>query len=173
MADRIVVLREGVIEQAGAPIELYARPANQFVAGFLGAPQMNFFAGRVAETGDRLVVELDKGGPRLTLSPREGTTAAGDEVVLGVRPEHLAASSDGTLAAEISSTEVLGAETVLHARTAGGEALTATMRGILGAKAGDIVRFDVPDAFAHVFDSRGTTLQPARPWTDDYLQHIA
>ena len=173
MADRIVVLREGVIEQAGAPIELYARPANQFVAGFLGAPQMNFFAGRVTETGDRLVVELDKGGPRLTLSPREGPTAAGDEVVLGVRPEHLAASSDGTLAAEIASTEVLGAETVLHARTAGGEALTATMRGILGAKAGDIVRFDVPDAFAHVFDSRGTTLQPARPWTDDYLQHIA
>src|SRR5687767_14061879 len=60
MADRIVVLREGVIEQAGSPIELYARPANQFVAGFLGAPQMNFFAGNVTETGERLVVELAK-----------------------------------------------------------------------------------------------------------------
>jgi ABC-type sugar transport system ATPase subunit len=173
MADRIVVLREGVIEQAGAPIELYARPANQFVAGFLGAPQMNFFAGRVAETGERLVVELGKGGPKLSLSPRDGTIATGDAIVLGVRPEHLVATSTGALAAEIVSTEVLGAETVLHARTAGGETLTATMRGILGAKAGDTVRFDMPDAFAHVFDTNGTTRQPARPWTDDYLKHIA
>ena len=173
MADRIVVLREGVIEQAGAPIELYARPANQFVAGFLGAPQMNFFMGKVIEAGDRLVVEIDKGGPKLTLSRREGNVAVGDAVTVGIRPEHLAGSSNGVLAAEIVSTEVLGAETVLHARTAGGDPLTATMRGILGAKAGETVRFDVTDAFAHVFDASGRTLQPTRAWTDDYLQHIA
>ena len=173
MADRIVVLREGVIEQAGAPVELYARPANQFVAGFLGAPQMNFFAGKIVESGERLVVALDKGGPTVTLSPREGKAAVGDAVTVGIRPEHLVGSSTGALAAEIASTEVLGAETVLHARTAGGDPLTATMRGILGAKAGETVRFDIPDAFAHVFDRNGMTLQPKRAWTDDYLQHIA
>ncbi len=173
MADRIVVLREGVIEQTGSPIELYARPANQFVAGFLGAPQMNFFAGKVVEAGARLVVEIEKGGPKLTLSPREGQIAVGDGVTVGIRPEHLAAGSAGALSATIVSTEVLGAETVLHARTPGGDPLTATMRGILGAKAGETVRFDVADAFAHVFDSAGRTLQPHRAWTDDYLKQIA
>jgi multiple sugar transport system ATP-binding protein len=99
--------------------------------------------------------------------------AVGDTVTIGIRPEHLVGSSSGALAAEIVSTEVLGAETVLHAKTAGGEPLTATMRGILGSKAGETVRFDVADAFAHVFDSSGKTLQPSRAWTDDYLQHIA
>ncbi len=173
MADRIVVLREGVIEQTGSPIELYARPANQFVAGFLGAPQMNFFAGRVTETGARLVVTLAKGGPTVTLSARNGKVAVGDAVTVGIRPEHLVASSTGALAAEIVSTEVLGAETVLHARTPGGDPLTATMRGILGAKAGETVRFDIADAFAHAFDSSDATLQPTRPWTDDYLKTIA
>ena len=172
MADRIVVLREGVIEQTGSPIELYARPANQFVAGFLGAPQMNFFAGRVAQAGDSLVVELDRGGPKLTLSPRDGKVAVGDAVTIGIRPEHLAAGSTGALTAEIISTEVLGAETVLHARTPSGDPLTATMRGIVGSKAGETVRFDVADAFAHVFDKAGMTLQPRRAWTDDYLKHI-
>ena len=173
MADRIVVLREGVIEQTGAPIELYARPANQFVAGFLGAPQMNFFTGRVVEAGERLLVALDKGGPSLTLSPRGGKVAAGDEVTIGIRPEHLVPGSSGALAAQIVSTEVLGAETVLHARTPGGDPLTATMRGILGASAGETVRFDVPDTFAHVFDAGRRTLQPTRPWTADYLTRIA
>ena len=173
MADRIVVLREGVIEQSGLPIELYARPANRFVAGFLGAPQMNFFAGKVIGTGEHLLVELAEGGPRLTLSSREGKVAVGDTVTVGVRPEHLSASSTGALTAEIVSTEVLGAETVIHAQTSGGDPLTATMRGILGTSAGETVRFDVPDAFAHVFDSSGRTLQPKRAWTDDYLQHIA
>jgi ABC-type sugar transport system ATPase subunit len=173
MADRIVVLREGVIEQAGPPVELYARPANQFVAGFLGAPQMNFFAGKVVAASDGLVVELDKGGPKVALSSREGTIAVGDGVTIGVRPEHLVANSNGPLTAEIASTEVLGAETVLHARTAGGDPLTVTMRGILGAKAGETVRFDIADAFAHVFDGSGRTLQPKRAWTDDYLQRLA
>jgi multiple sugar transport system ATP-binding protein len=85
----------------------------------------------------------------------------------------LAASSNAALTAEIVSTEVLGAETVIHARTPGGDPLTATMRGILGTSAGETVRFDVPDAFAHVFDSNGKTLQPKRAWTDDYLKQIA
>src|SRR5690606_29428399 len=120
-----------------------------------------------------LVVELDMGGPRLTLSPRDGNAAVGDAVIVGVRPEHLAANYAGALTAQIASTEVLGAETVLHARTPSGESLTATMRGILGAKAGETVRFDVADAFAHVFDAAGHTLQPRRAWTDDYLKQLA
>jgi multiple sugar transport system ATP-binding protein len=172
MADRIVILREGVIEQTGSPVELYARPDNQFVAGFLGAPQMNFFAGKVVEAGERLVVELENGGARLTLSRRAGSVSPGDTVTVGIRPEHLAAGT-GPLAAEVVSTEVLGAETVLHAKTASGDPVTATMRGIVGTRPGEQVRFDIADAFAHVFDAHGKTLQPSRAWGDDYLSHIS
>ncbi|MDB5538437.1 MAG: hypothetical protein JWQ89_164 [Devosia sp.] len=173
MADRIVVLREGVIEQAGAPVELYARPRNQFVAGFLGAPQMNFFPGRIEETGERLVVALDHGGPRLSLGRRDGSARPGDAVTIGIRPEHLVPVATGVLSVELVSTEVLGAETVLHAKTTGGAPVTATHRGILGTARGDHLRFDIPDAFTHAFDAKGLTLQPVRTWTDDYLQKIA
>ncbi len=173
MADRIVVLREGIIEQAGAPVELYARPRNQFVAGFLGAPQMNFFAAKVAEAGERLTVTLTAGGPTLSLARREGAVKAGDAVTIGIRPEHLIVAANGPLVVEVVSTEVLGAETVLHGKTPGGEPVTATMRGILATQRGDTLRFEIADAFTHVFDANGLTLQPTRAWTDDYMKKIA
>lgn len=173
MADRIVVLREGIIEQAGAPVELYARPRNQFVAGFLGAPQMNFFAGKVTEAGERLTVALTAGGPTLNLARREGAVKTGDAVTIGIRPEHLVLTANGSLAVEVVSTEVLGAETVLHGKTPGGEAVTATMRGILATQRGDTLRFEIADAFTHVFDANGLTLEPTRAWTDDYMKKIA
>ena len=172
MADRIVVLREGVIEQAGAPVELYARPRNQFVAGFLGAPQMNFFAAKVTEIGDRLGVSLTAGGPTLNLARREGAVKLGDAVTIGIRPEHLILTANGPLSVQLVSTEVLGAETVLHGKTAGGETVTATMRGILATERGDTLRFEIADAFTHVFDANGLTLQPTRAWTDDYMKKI-
>ncbi len=173
MADRIVVLREGIIEQSGAPVELYARPRNQFVAGFLGAPQMNFFAAKVTEAGERLSVAFNAGGPVLNLARREGTVKVGDAVTVGIRPEHLVLTANGQLVLEVASTEVLGAETVLHGKTPGGEAVTATMRGILATQRGDTLRFDIADAFTHVFDANGLTLQPTRAWTDDYMKKIA
>jgi len=173
MADRIVVLREGVIEQAGAPVELYARPRNQFVAGFLGAPQMNFLVGTVEEAGAHLVVALANGGPRLTLGGRNGAAKVGDAVTVGIRPEHLVPTANGALAVEVVSTEVLGAETVVHAKTVSGTPVTATMRGILGAKAGDRLHYEIVDAFTHVFDKSGTTLEPARAWADDYMRVLA
>ena len=172
MADRIVVLREGVIEQAGAPVELYARPRNQFVAGFLGAPQMNFFAASVTEAGERLAVALTAGGPTLQFGRRDGKAKPGDTVTIGIRPEHLVLRETGALVLEVVSTEVLGAETVLHGKIAGGEAVTATMRGILATQRGDHLRFDIPDAFTHVFDAAGTTLEPSRAWTDDYMRRL-
>src|SRR4051794_9997237 len=83
LADRIVLLRDGVIEQAGPPLELYERPASRFVAGFLGSPKMNFLKGRMGDGGT--VVELD-GGARLAIPGRApGLT----EVVLGMRPQHI------------------------------------------------------------------------------------
>src|SRR3954451_14504418 len=87
MADRIVVLREGVVEQAGSPVELYARPANRFVAGFLGAPQMNVVEARIARQGGVLGLALAD-GVSIALPGRDVTLPDGAAVTIGVRPEH-------------------------------------------------------------------------------------
>jgi multiple sugar transport system ATP-binding protein len=133
---------------------------------------MNFLPGKVEEAGERLIVAIDS-GPRLTLARRGGTAKPGDPVTIGIRPEHLVPVATGGVSVELVSTEVLGAETVLHARTASGTPLTATQRGIVGSARGDRLSFDLPDAFTHVFDKQGATLEPARPWTDDYMRKIA
>jgi multiple sugar transport system ATP-binding protein len=97
----------------------------------------------------------------------------GDAVTIGIRPEHLILTANGPLMVQVASTEVLGAETVLHGKTAGGEAVTATMRGILATQRGDTLRFDIADAFTHVVDANGRTLQPTRAGTDDYMKRTA
>ncbi len=91
MADRIVLLRDGVIEQAGAPLELFERPATKYVAGFLGSPSMNFLDGRLVGEGGGLAVRLDN-GPTLPLPPARAATLADrrdQTVILGLRPEHM------------------------------------------------------------------------------------
>ena len=90
LADRIVVLRAGVIEQVGTPLELYNHPANLFVAGFIGSPRMNFLAAEVAArrtAANRASAAAS--GLRLTVPVADGRCAAGDKVTIGVRPEHL------------------------------------------------------------------------------------
>jgi ABC-type sugar transport system ATPase subunit len=88
MADKIVVLRAGQVEQVGAPLALYNTPANQFVAGFIGSPRMNFLPGKVRSTGpDGLVVDIEGLGP--ILADRRPGLAAGEPVTLGIRPEHV------------------------------------------------------------------------------------
>jgi multiple sugar transport system ATP-binding protein len=121
MADRIVVINRGEIEQAGRPLDLYNRPGNVFVAGFLGSPRMNFFPAKVAARKEGgvevalgamppLTIPLDDGGERL---------AAGDDVVLGVRPESfLLAAADGlTIDGTVKVVESLGRETLLYVDT--------------------------------------------------------
>ncbi|SDX59560.1 ABC transporter ATP-binding protein [Roseicitreum antarcticum] len=113
LADRIVVLRRGVVEQVDTPLNLYNRPANLFVAGFIGAPAMNFFAARAqngsAELPGGLVVPVTVDGP----------------VTLGIRPQHmtLAKRDEAGIPAKVTLVEALGAETVIHAVTAPGVAV--------------------------------------------------
>jgi len=95
LADRIVLMRDGHIEQQGAPLELFDRPATMFVAGFLGSPKMTFLPGRIVRDGEDASVALD-GGPRIPLPVgRAGDSADGRRVVLGVRPEHVYRSDSG------------------------------------------------------------------------------
>ena len=170
MADKIVVLRDGVIEQVGSPVELYARPANQFVAGFLGAPQMNFLSGKVNGAGSNgLSVVVDEGRATVALTPRGRPLDSGAPATIGIRPEHLTLSSDGALKATVEAVEVLGAETIVHARLQSEAPITVSVRGISGVSSGAAIGLALDDRFVHVFDEAGIALPPTRAWQQDYV----
>ena len=144
MADKIVVLRAGRIEQVGAPLELYNRPANRFVAGFIGSPQMNFLpvtvAGRDARRrrGD-VTRRADVAG---AVAARTAP-AAGTALTLGVRPEHLAlptSAADTQLSVTVLHLEQLGAHSLLHGVVTDGETrVTVHVAGQTRVRAGDTV----------------------------------
>jgi len=124
MGTRIVVMKDGIIQQADAPLRVYHHPANVFVAGFLGSPPMNFFHGKLKSEGSALVFQ-ERGGPlNLPLGPTRLTGPMdAEDVVLGIRPEHCelvtdpAANVRATFEAEIELVEPMGAETYFYART--------------------------------------------------------
>jgi multiple sugar transport system ATP-binding protein len=120
MADKIVVMQHGVVEQLGAPLELYDRPVNLFVAGFIGSPAMNFIDATVQHDGGRPVaVAVAGGGAKLPLPP-DAPLRDSAEIVYGIRPEHLQLRENGGgLAAEVVVVEPTGAETLLVTRVAG------------------------------------------------------
>ena len=167
MADTIVVLREGIIEQVGSPIELYTRPRNRFVASFLGAPQMNMLSATAkgaSPAGLRLAVDQGRG-----LIEASVTGAVADEpVTIGVRPEHLLPSERG-LRGVVEASEILGAETIIHAKLESGEKLVASLRGIHRAAEGEQIAFAAERQFVHVFDAKGMALAPLHAWADDYV----
>jgi multiple sugar transport system ATP-binding protein len=170
MADTIVVLRDGAVEQVGTPIELYARPRNQFVAGFLGTPQMNMLKAKVQSgTGDGMSLSVDGGQGALHATVDRVTSVADADCTVGIRPEHLALSDSGAITGTIIATEMLGSETIVIAKLQSGESITASVRGIRSLSQGAIVRFSVDPRFVHVFDDKGITLPPLRSWREDYV----
>ncbi len=144
MADKIVVMQGGKIEQVGAPLELYDRPANTFVAGFIGSPAMNMMPGEV----NRGAVVLED-GTRLPLPPGFAV-ADGREVTYGIRPEHLAVGPSG-IAGTVAVVEPTGSETHVVLR-AGDRDVVAMFRDRVSLRPGDALTF-APDATkAHLFD---------------------
>src|SRR5262249_2939530 len=117
MADRVVVLREGEIEQVGTPIELYDSPANVFVAEFIGSPAMNGLPARLKVEGQRKTALID-GGSAIEL-PRELAGREGQSILLGIRPEHLAIDGGPGLAGKVSLVEPLGAQVQIISEVAG------------------------------------------------------
>ncbi|WP_300034895.1 sn-glycerol-3-phosphate ABC transporter ATP-binding protein UgpC [uncultured Roseobacter sp.] len=147
LADKIVVLRLGKIEQVGAPLELYRNPDNKFVAGFIGSPAMNFLRGTVAEGG----VEVP--GLGRTVAVEANLPAPGTPVTLGVRPEHLEVQiGQGALKAELS--EALGGVSYLHLDTPTGERIIVEERGDERANEGDTVDVTFEARRAMVFDAQ-------------------
>ena len=157
LADRIVVLRAGRIEQVGTPLELYNSPANRFVAGFIGAPHMNFLDGSVTgSAGGKLLVTL-AGGLQVEVS---GSGAVGDKLQVGIRPQHLrrAVAGEPALKAKVTLVEELGSETVVHAR-ADGQKLLAVLQGQQKQQLGDEVALGFDAETLHAFDAEGLRLR--------------
>ncbi|CAB3798366.1 ABC transporter ATP-binding protein [Pararobbsia alpina] len=159
MADTIVVLRNGRIEQVGSPAELYARPVNQFVAGFLGSPQMNMLAGLGLQSSeDRFSVSADGGRLRLQLARRAEATTGDLRCTLGIRPEHLALSERGALRVTVTGREFLGSETIVSGTLQSGESIRASLRGAVEVALGESVAFEMDLDHLHVFDQDGAAL---------------
>ncbi len=162
LADKIVVLRDGRIEQAGRPLDLYARPANLFVAGFIGSPKMNFLSATAAsQQGEELTLTLTLADGKtvnagLTLSE---PLATGTALTLGVRPEHLRLTTPGTgsIDGSVVVAERLGGETYFHVRVAD-KTLIVKVNGDANAAVGDKVGLVFDAAQAHLFDSAGLRL---------------
>jgi multiple sugar transport system ATP-binding protein len=144
MADKIVVMHDGIVEQIGAPLDLYDRPDNLFVAGFIGSPAMNFIRGKM--NGDGFKAD---GGFALPV----GAAPAGSDgrpVVYGLRPEHIRIDDTG-VPAEVVVLEPTGSETQVVLR-AGGQEIIAVVRERLTAKPGDTIRIAPTLPIAHLFD---------------------
>jgi multiple sugar transport system ATP-binding protein len=148
MADRIVVLKDGVIEQQGAPLDLYDKPCNAFVAGFIGSPAMNFIPGKLHLDGPPRVVSDYGVVLQLAERPRG---EHGSQVLFGARPEHFTLHDDG-FSAEVIVVEPTGSETQVAARL-GGHDILAAFRERLNARPGDRLRVLPAAAHAHVFDA--------------------
>ena len=167
MADQIVVLNEGRIEQVGPPIELYARPANLFVARFLGAPPMNLLTGRIARIGGLMGITLED-GTHIPLPGRQVDLPDGAPVTFGVRPEHCEIGQ-GSLEITVGDTEILGSETIIHAETATGNGFTVALRGISRAASGSRIPIVIREPFVHLFNEAGVTIGSDGDWRDAYL----
>jgi multiple sugar transport system ATP-binding protein len=165
MADKIVVLNGGRIEQVGAPLELYNHPANKFVAGFIGSPKMNFLDGGIEarEPGATLL----RVGSESIRFPRELPGDVGAPVSFGVRPEHLtteAAAGIKVADVTVDLVEHLGGETILYARTADGRPLTISLDGQQPVEAGIRIAARADPERCHMFDADGRALsEPHRP----------
>jgi len=150
MADKIVVMREGLVEQSGEPLDLYDAPANTFVAGFIGSPAMNMVPGTTRANGARTVVEF-AGGVALPV-PHGARIADGQSVLYGMRPEHCALSDGEGLPAEVVVVEPTGADTQLFCKFNGQE-LSSLVRDRVTCRPGDRVRLAPDLRRAHLFDA--------------------
>ncbi|MGZ2425854.1 multiple sugar transport system ATP-binding protein [Rhizobium laguerreae] len=149
MADRIVVMRDGFVEQIGSPLDLYDRPANLFVAGFIGSPAMNLIRGQVSTSGPLELIA--DGGGRLPL-PEAASLERGAQLIYGIRPEHLTIGQ-GPVAIEVVLVEPTGAEIQVTTKF-GEDHLVATVRERLDLRAGDRIVIAPDLSKLHLFDAK-------------------
>ena len=153
--DRIVIMKDGYIQQIGTPQEVFNHPANLFVAGFIGMPVMNFFDAELKREGDKFFVEV--GGIKVELAPEKEERLLKNDVksqpvTLGVRPEHTDVAEQG-IASTVEVAEMMGSSVHLHLNADGKDVIvivpTIDMKG--SYKQGDTVHFSFKGNVAHVF----------------------
>ncbi len=165
MADRIVVLQAGLIEQVGAPMDLYRYPRNLFVAGFIGSPRMNFLKAKVQEVVDNGVIAVLSTGATVSI-PMIPSPQIGDEVTLGIRPEHIDVAEATGIPAEVQAVEHLGSQAFLYLTIAPGETLTMTVEGDTAVIAEQQIRITLNPRSIHLFDSNGNRIG-IRPMSEE------
>ena len=158
MADKIVVLQAGRVEQVGTPLELYHHPANLFVAGFIGSPRMNMMEAKVVEAGAMGTLVAVPSGARVTVSVEAAAVRTGDTVTLGVRPEGLRIDQAGPITGTVALVERLGGLTLLHVDVEGNGQVTVQIEGSAPTRAHDRIQLAVDAAACHVFDAAGQAL---------------
>ena len=158
MADKIVVLHEGHVEQTGKPLDLYHTPKNRFVAGFIGSPAMNFLDGKIKEVNDQLIeVELEGGHHATVRCEVNGSAHQGVPITVGVRPEALSpeGAGDSKIHGKIYAVERLGGETYLYLHTPEGREITVHAPGDKVVATGDEISIGFTADKCHLFHEGG------------------
>jgi multiple sugar transport system ATP-binding protein len=156
LADRIVVLRLGVVEQIGSPLELYNRPINKFVAGFIGSPKMNLLNIKVTNSG---AANFDLAGTELSLPVVIDPGAPG--ITLGLRPEHVVTGNKGALPlgrVRVTHIEQLGGNAFVYGTLSDGQPMTLSLEGQQGINSGQEIPISIDPARCHVFNAEGLTV---------------
>ena len=157
MADRIVILNDGRVELVGTPVELYERPTNKFVAGFIGSPQINFLELTVEGRRENSLACVAEGLGKLVLPIQTEATIEGKKVTLGIRPEHVqltATESSVRLPAVVNIVENLGSENLLHAEIADNQLLVAKIAGGAAPERNHRLTLFLPGEHLYLFDEQ-------------------
>ncbi len=157
MADKIVVLNDGRIEQIGRPLELYHTPKTKFVAGFIGAPSMNFLPVSI-DGGNGGSAEIRYGADtRVTIPDLQTSGLQGEDLLLGIRPEHLTLDTDG-IRAQVFVVEALGGESYVHADTQAGHRLVIKAGGDVTVRRGEQIAIGLDPRRCHLFEASGAAV---------------
>jgi multiple sugar transport system ATP-binding protein len=151
MADRIIVMRSGQIEQIGTPLEIYDQPANAFVAGFIGLPGINFLPGTLVKEGGGAAVQLTNSS-KIGLERTVRDVDVGRPVRVGIRPEHVTLDASDGLPLRVELTEPVGREILIHGRLAGDLALCIAPGDRSNAQIGETIRVLARSKHLHIFD---------------------
>ncbi|UOK36139.1 sn-glycerol-3-phosphate ABC transporter ATP-binding protein UgpC [Pseudomonas palleroniana] len=173
LADKIVVLNGGRVEQVGSPRELYERPASRFVAGFLGSPKMNFLPARLQAPGETSLVDAPVLG--LTSLPFDSSNlATGALLTMGVRPEHISLkATEAAAGVVVTGVEYLGSETYVHLETGQDEPLICRCEVSAGWQAGDRVELQLDIDNLHLFDGDGAALKRPPPFIENLRSDVS
>ena len=163
LADRIVVLNAGVVEQFGSPLELYHHPQNLFVAGFIGSPKMNFLDGEVTSVSANGITVNVADGASVTGPVAQNGARPGQKVTVGLRPEHLIEGGGGAseLKGRVIAVEHLGGETYIYLEREGADPLVVKAGGDSQTKVDEVLPVGVPASACYLFDEQGQALPRA------------